>query len=161
MTPAMAEDKPVKVTTLVYLLRPGEVLLGMKRRGVGVGRWNGFGGKLEPGETVAEAARRELFEEAGVTADDLRQVGRLTFHVASTGDRFETHVFTTDHWTGEPRESEEMLPAWFALDALPYDQTWPDDRHWMPIMLAGRSFCGHFEFSDEDTITSVKLEETD
>ena len=49
-----------------------QLLLGRKKRGFGEGKWNGFGGKLEPGETVEEAAVRELQEESGVTATQLR-----------------------------------------------------------------------------------------
>lgn len=157
----MSDPKPVKVTNLVYLIRRGEVLLGLKKRGFGAGRWNGFGGKLEPGEDAAASARRELREECGIAADSLQPVGVLTFHVVATGDRFETHVFRADAWTGEPVETEEMRPAWFAFDALPYDQMWPDDRHWMPTLLSGRHFHGHFEFSDENTITDVRIEERD
>ncbi|CAN0261386.1 unnamed protein product, partial [Ectocarpus fasciculatus] len=60
-----------------------EILLGMKKRGFGEGKWNGFGGKVESGESVDEAAKRELMEEAGVTARELSLRGRLIFHVPS------------------------------------------------------------------------------
>ena len=47
-----------KLLTLVLVTRPNQVLLGMKKRGFGMGRWNGFGGKVEKGETILEAAKR-------------------------------------------------------------------------------------------------------
>lgn len=47
-----------KVLTLVFVLRPGHVLLGYKKRGFAEGWWNGFGGKVEPGETIVEGAKR-------------------------------------------------------------------------------------------------------
>ena len=56
-----------KVLTLVLLREESRVLLGLKKRGFGAGKWNGFGGKLEPGETVVEAAAREVKEECGLT----------------------------------------------------------------------------------------------
>ena len=54
------EERKRKVLTLVFLRREGEVLLGMKKRGFGEGKWNGFGGKVEAGETIVEAAAREV-----------------------------------------------------------------------------------------------------
>jgi hypothetical protein len=47
-----------KLLTLVLVTRPNQVLLGMKKRGFGQGKWNGFGGKVEKGETILEAAQR-------------------------------------------------------------------------------------------------------
>ena len=70
-------------TSLVYPVRKdGRVLLGHKRRGMGAGKWNGFGGKREDGETMRECAARELFEESGLIADpkDFEAVGDLYFH---------------------------------------------------------------------------------
>lgn len=49
-----------KLLTLVLVVQPGKVLLGMKKRGFGVGKWNGFGGKVQPGETIEDAARRYM-----------------------------------------------------------------------------------------------------
>ena len=62
-------SKQRKVLTLVLLREANRVLLGMKKRGFGVGKWNGFGGKLEQGETVLEAAAREVREECGFTVN--------------------------------------------------------------------------------------------
>ena len=47
-----------KLLTLVLVCNADKVLLGMKKRGFGEGRWNGFGGKVETGETIPEAAVR-------------------------------------------------------------------------------------------------------
>ena len=53
------EGRPAnKLLTLLFVLEPGRVLLGMKKRGFGVGRWNGFGGKVQEGETIEEGAIR-------------------------------------------------------------------------------------------------------
>lgn len=49
-----------KLLTLVLIVQPGRVLLGMKKRGFGAGKWNGFGGKVQPGETIEDAARRQV-----------------------------------------------------------------------------------------------------
>ena len=62
-----------KILTLVFLREDCRVLLGMKKRGFGAGKWNGFGGKIETGETITEAAVREVKEECGyiVNIEDL------------------------------------------------------------------------------------------
>src|SRR5512135_2531166 len=97
-----AADK--KVLTLCFVVRDGRVLLGMKKRGFGAGRWNGFGGKLEPGESVEEGARRELREEAGIDAESLRPRGTLTFDYRHAGKTMEVRVFEVVTYSGEPRE---------------------------------------------------------
>jgi len=51
-------------STLVLVYDDKKILLGMKKRGFGLGKWNGFGGKVEKGEDVFGAAERELFEES-------------------------------------------------------------------------------------------------
>ena len=53
-------DKTKKLTTLIIIHDHPRLLLGMKKRGLGVGRWNGFGGKVHEGETIKEAAHPEL-----------------------------------------------------------------------------------------------------
>lgn len=47
-----------QVLTLAFVEKGDQVLLGMKKRGFGHGRWNGFGGKVEAGENVRDAAAR-------------------------------------------------------------------------------------------------------
>lgn len=68
-----------KVLTLCLLCQPPRILLGMKKRGFGAGRWNGFGGKLEQGESIEEAAKREFLEEAGITVGEIDKRGVLEF----------------------------------------------------------------------------------
>ncbi len=147
-----------KILTLCFVVRDGRILLGMKKRGFGEGRWNGFGGKLEPGESVEEGARRELREEAGIEARALRPRGRLTFEYRHAGKTMEVRVFEVDGYDGEIAETEEMRPQWFAFADFPYDAAWPDDRLWMPHFLAGKDFTGTFTFSDYDTIIGHDLE---
>ena len=58
-------------TTLMLLKKDGKLLLGLKKRGFGLGKINGIGGKVEEGESVEAAAVRETFEEIGVTTSFL------------------------------------------------------------------------------------------
>lgn len=135
-------------TTLVFLRQENEILLAMKKRRFGAGKWNGAGGKVEPGETYEQAAVRECQEEIGVTPIALRKVGELHFIDLPDVEHY-THVYTTGEWKGEPQESEEMAPRWFAENEIPYDTMWPDDIHWIPMMLAGKLFKGTVTIEDD------------
>lgn len=136
-------DKKRRVT-LLYLFRGAndhaEVLLAMKKRGFGQGWWNGTGGKIEAGETARAAAIRETSEEIGVTPIDPQLVAQLTFDLPDDDDvqQIDCQVFRADQWQGEPRETEEMRPAWFTLDRLPLSEMWPSDIYWLPHMLEGK-----------------------
>lgn len=134
------------------------ILLGMKKAGFGVGRWNGFGGKVEEGETIEAAALRELREEVGIEAKDMKKVGVLDFTFAEDPKVLEVHIFKATDYSGEPAESNEMRPEWFTFDSIPYSQMWPDDEQWLPLVLEGKSFTGAFHFdrpSDADYCSKI------
>ncbi|KAM9393453.1 oxidized purine nucleoside triphosphate hydrolase [Pholidichthys leucotaenia] len=150
-----------KLLTLVLVVQPSRVLLGMKKRGFGAGKWNGFGGKVEPGEAIEAAARRELLEESGLTVDALEKVGIIKFEFVGETEILDVHVFRADSYNGEPTESEEMRPWWFEKDAIPFSQMWPDDVLWFPLMLQRKKFLGYFKFRGHDVILSHTLEEVD
>ena len=124
----------------------GRVLLGMKKRGFGAGRWNGFGGKVEPGESVYDAAVREVIEESGVTPTGIKKIGNIIFSFENDPKLLEVHVFKATGHTGEPVETEEMRPQWFAYGAVPYDQMWSDDEYWIPLLFADKPFRAKFHF---------------
>lgn len=123
--------------------RGAEVLMGLKQTGFGVGRIVTLGGHVEPGETPAQAAVREVFEESGVTLteDNLEHAGTIEFIFPGRPEwDMSTVVFRARTWTGKPEPSEEIAPAWYPVDGVPYPQMWPDSALWMPEVLAGRDF---------------------
>lgn len=130
----------------------------MKKRGFGVGRWNGFGGKITEGESIEESLVREIKEEAGIELNDFEKVGLLEFEFVKNGEIIEVHLFKTSNFNGEPEESEEMRPQWFHVDEIPFAEMWPDDFHWMPLFLRGEKFKGRFLFGEGDVILEQKLE---
>jgi 8-oxo-dGTP pyrophosphatase MutT (NUDIX family) len=142
----------MKPGTLCILTRPGEILLAMKKRGFGAGKWNGLGGKIHDGETLEQAAIRELEEEAGVRGriENLQKTGLLKFRSANPEYNWDVHVFFLTAWDGEPVETEEMRPQWFSTDKIPYDIMWVDDRHWLPEVLGGRCIEAQFTFATDD-----------
>uniref|UniRef100_A0A667IMZ3 Oxidized purine nucleoside triphosphate hydrolase n=1 Tax=Lynx canadensis TaxID=61383 RepID=A0A667IMZ3_LYNCA len=105
-----------RLYTLVLVLQPPQVLLGMKKRGFGAGRWNGFGGKVQGGESIEDGAKRELREECGLTADTLHKVGRIVFEFVGEPELMDVHIFRTDSVRGTPAESDEQeIPRVFQV----------------------------------------------
>ena len=135
-----------QVLTLALVSEPERVLLAMKKRGFGEGRYNGFGGKLNAGETIEEAAAREMEEEGGIRPRSLKKVGVLEFNFATIALELEVHIFKVIGYEGVLAETEEMCPQWFLWDEVPYDQMWPDDQFWVPLFRVGSLFRGQFLF---------------
>ena len=146
-----------KILTLCIIHQHPKILLGLKKRGFGMGRWNGFGGKIENGETIEDAAKRELLEEAGIVVENLEQFGTLEFSWEGKPEILEVHIFKVNEFSGEPEESEEMKPQWFKIDQIPYELMWPDDRYWMHLFLENKKFKGRFLFDESDNVLEHSL----
>lgn len=149
----------LKVTTLCTIKEGDKILLGMKKRGFGEGWWNGFGGKLQEGETIKEAAIRECQEEAGITPTSISPRAVLTFHFEDSPEALEVHVFLVEGFTGEVTESEEMKPQWFEFEKIPYERMWADDPYWLPQVLAGTRLEATFWFKDIQTLLRHEVRE--
>ena len=151
-----AETHPDIRRTLLFLRKDEKILLAMKKRGFGEGRWNGVGGKLEAGETIEQALVRECQEEIGVTPTHYWPVAEHDFiQDADVDEPWHMYVYAylCDEWTGEPMESEEMKPKWFTLDKIPYDAMWDDDQYWLPQVLEGKLIRGKYTFDHNDKMT--------
>jgi 8-oxo-dGTP pyrophosphatase MutT (NUDIX family) len=144
----------MKTSTLVFIRRDTAVLLAMKKRGFGAGKYNGAGGKVEPNESTEEAACREVLEETGIqsTPRDLTLIATIDFYF-DQNEVWNQHcfVYETRVFTGEPQETEEMKPQWFTEADIPYDHMWIDDRIWLPSALAGTRAHWTFTFSADGT----------
>ena len=129
----------MKLTTLCFCIQGDSVLLAMKKRGFGAGKWNGYGGKVIENELPRTAAVRELKEESGlsVVEHDLEQAALVKFCFEGN-QLFECHVFLAKDWKGKPCESEEMKPRWFSISQLPFKKMWVADNEWIPLILAGK-----------------------
>lgn len=139
---------PAIRATLLFIIHEGRVLLMEKKRGLGEGKINGPGGKIDPGESPLACAVRETEEELHVTALDPEPAGELRFQFTD-GLSIHCYVFRATRFEGTPTETEEGKPFWCDLDAIPYARMWQDDIHWLPGLLAGGRFTGEFLFEGD------------
>jgi len=133
------------LATILFIVKDGQILLIEKKRGLGAGKINGPGGKIDPGETALAAAIRETEEELCITPHAPRKLGELRFSMSDCPDIL-CHVYRADDFTGTPTETDEAVPVWTALDHIPYSRMWEDDQHWLPLLLDELPFLGCFVF---------------
>ena len=138
--------------TLCLLMKDDKILLAMKKKGFGVGKLNGVGGKMEAekgDKDIVDTAIRETKEEIGVDIINPEKVGIFHFHFPYRPEwDQDVHLFLAKNWQGIPEESEEMAPKWFAISEIPYDKMWDDDKFWMPHILKGEKLDADFTFKE-------------
>lgn len=147
-------------TTLCLLKKDNSILLAMKKRGFGSGKYNGIGGKIEKGETPDEAMIRETQEEIKVTPIKYEKVGIINFDEYYKGNKEHVtlHLYMVYEWKENPSESEEMNPKWFDIKKLPFNQMLPDDKYWLPLILDGKKIKAYFKFDEEWNLLSKEIE---
>jgi len=148
------------LATLLFAIKDNKVLLGQKKRGWREGVFNGFGGKVEQGETLDQAMIRETQEEINITPIKYEKVAIHNFRVFFKGEcaNLICHTYITTVYLGEPQESDEMRPQWFDINKIPYDNMWTDDIYWLPLVLKGKKLITHFEFDENNNVVSHKTE---
>lgn len=152
----MKNNKP-KIATLCFVVKDNQVLLGMKKKGFGKGRWNGFGGKVKKNEKISQAAQRELLEESNIKAERVEKIGRLDFFCPKEYFGMIVHIFICEEYQRKPKETDEMTPKWFDLDKIPFEKMWPDDIYWFSHLLERKKFEGKFIFEDFDNIKGFEI----
>lgn len=155
----------MKQATLCFLVQGKQILLGMKKRGFGEGKFSGFGGKPKENESMEDAALRELLEEAKVqgSKENLEKAGELSFFFSQKPEwNQKVHVYMLKGWEGTPEETDEMAPEWFHHEKIPFSKMWQDDQHWLPLILSGKKLEAEFTFGeDNESILHHKITETD
>lgn len=156
----MPETQPDIRRTLLLLRSGDQIVLAMKKRGFGAGKWNGVGGKIEAGETLEEAMVRETIEEINVTPLSWNAVAELDFiQDADTDTPWHMYIYAyiCDKWEGDPSESEEMMPKWFHIEDIPYGDMWGDDPFWLPHVLDHKKVVGTFSFDIHDHLLTQQV----
>lgn len=145
--------------TLCFLVKNDEVLLAMKKRGFGVGKWNGAGGKQDENELIEDTMIRETREEIGVVVNKFLSVAKINFYFPEKPDwNQQVHVYLADSWSGEPQETEEMAPKWFLKNELPLSKMWSDDEYWLPAVLSGEHIKAEFVFDLQNKVLAKNVE---
>lgn len=140
----------MKQATLAIIVRDGKILLGEKKKGeIGTGTLNGPGGKLDAGETLVDCLVRETKEELDISLDPtaLKKIAIITFCVQEVPD-FEVHCYLTDTFTGELKETADMIPAWYDINAMPFDRMLGADKEFFPRLVRGEMFCAHVYYRE-------------
>jgi len=150
----------LRQVTLAFIIKWNDILLAMKKRGFGAGLWNGYGGKLKDGESIYDAAKREVKEEIDIDVKSMKKVGVLNLYFEGDDPDWnqQVHVFLIQKYNGEPKESEEMLPKWFKINEIPYDKMWEDDKFWLPKVIEGHSVYGRFLFGADNKLKEKLVE---
>lgn len=134
--------------TLTFIFKGNRVLLIRKKRGLGAGKINAPGGRLEPDETMLECAIREVQEELCVTPLNPEFYGESLFQFTD-GYSIHVHTYVAYDYEGTPSETDEAIPLWFDIDKIPYDEMWEDDKIWLPLLLKGQKFKGRYIFKGD------------
>ncbi len=148
---------PSERAVLCFVLDRDKVMLIHKKTGLGKGKINAPGGRIEKMESAKDAAIRETREETGITPIDPIQQADLSF-IFTNGYSLHGSVFFCEAYTGTLKETREADPFWCPVNNIPYKEMWEDDRYWVPKALAGIYVKGFFIF-EEDAMLSYKLEE--
>lgn len=143
---------------LTFIEDGDKLLLINKKRGLGKGKVNAPGGRIDRGEKALEAAVRECVEEVGVEPSNLVEVGTLNF-IFTDGYSLKGYVYFSREFTGTMIETDEADPFWCNRDNIPYENMWADDIEWLPPVLKGKKIAGYFIF-DDDKMLSKKVEIT-
>ena len=149
---------PTNKATLVIITQNNKILLGMKKRGFGKNKYNGFGGKPESDESLMDCIMRETKEESGLDIVAVEKVGILTFYFETKPEwNQQVHIYSTSQFSGTLIETEEMKSKWFDIDSIPYDSMWVDDKYWLPLVLDNKKVTGSFTFDDNNNVVTKEL----
>jgi len=141
----------MKVATLCYLRKEDKTLMihrVKKANDMHQGRWNGLGGKLEPGETPEECAIREIREESGLMASNPILKGFLTFPGFADDEDWYAFVFVVDEFEGQLSDSPEGDLKWIDDAELLDLFLWEGDYIFLPWLDRPGIFSGKFTYRD-------------
>jgi len=135
-----------RIETIAIIYQHPRVLLGMKKKKFGEGKYNGFGGGIEKGESPEDAIKREAMEEARIEIINPKREGKILFKFDSDEQDHLIYFFKIEKFIGIPKESDEMAPKWFNVNDIPYEKMWDDSQYWFPRLLNEERFKGIFYY---------------
>jgi len=141
----------IEHAVLCFIKKDNKIILIHKKRGMGAGKINAPGGRIEEGETPLDAAIRETEEEIGVTPQNLKLLADLHF-IFKDGYSLRGYAFFADDYTGTLAKTVEADPFEVLEKDIPYNKMWADDKEWLPIALEGKKIVAKFIFNGEKII---------
>lgn len=138
----------IKLCTLAYVRSEGRTLM-LKRPITGhhqAGKYNGLGGKLEPGESPEECLRREVLEESGLVVESADLKGFITFPDFDGADDWYVFVYVVTRFSGEVASGPEGELEWVDDDVLADLPLWEGDRHFLPWLSQAGIFSATFRY---------------
>lgn len=130
--------------TLIFIKNcKNQIWLAEKKRNFGTGKLNGYGGKVQSGETITKCILRELEEETSLNLDEneIVYLGYIDYHDLDRKERRIVYIYTTIATDKCPTESEEMgNPKKYTLKGVPYQNMWPDTIFWLHLVFNQRFF---------------------
>lgn len=145
----------MKFATLCYVRSQGCTLMIhriKKQNDMHAGKWNGLGGKLEPGETPEECALREIWEESGIKVKNLHWKGFLTFPQFANQEDWYAFVFIADADQEMIIDSNEGELRWIPNDKILELDLWEGDRIFLPWLDQPRFFSAKFNYQDKKLV---------
>lgn len=134
-----------KQYSLGFIVQDGRILLGKRKVSWGRGLYNGFGGKVNPGESFENSLKREFLEESGIEVTEYEKKGILFIRDDLKQTTTELHIFEVLGYSGKAVETKEMLPEWLPLDKIPLDRLMIGTDLWLEHFLNKRTFIGSIE----------------
>lgn len=162
--------KGLRKVTLCFLVERNKILLAEKKVRFGKGKVIGVGGKLEKGEDVLKALKREIKEELDIIPVELAFAATVNFYFPyevepfrekETGKTYswdqQVLVYLCRKWVGEPTESEELQPKWFSKDKVPFSRMWDDAKYWLPEILNNKKIFAEFLYGKDYKVEDYKM----
>lgn len=145
----------MKLATLCYVKHQGKTLMlhrVKKVNDIHEGKWNGLGGKFQAGETPEACARREIFEESGLTANSLDFKGILTFPSFDKGEDWYVFVFVVRDFCGMLISCNEGELNWIEDNNLLSLPLWEGDRLFLPWLSKPQIFSASFHYQNRELL---------
>lgn len=145
----------MKLATLCYIRSNAKTLMVHRVKKVldiHKGKWNGLGGKFEPGETPEECVIREVYEESGLIISDPKLKGFLTFPKFANNEDWYAFVFLSEKFSGTLKESLEGYLRWINDDEMTNLALWDGDYIFLPYLDRPGFFSGKFVYENGELI---------
>ena len=141
----------MKLATLCYVIDKKNdstlmIFRNKKENDYHEGKWNGLGGKFEPGESPEECALREIYEESGIKVLSLKLKGIITFPLFDGKDDWYVFMFTSDKFEGELINSPEGTLKWIPNKTLTEINLWEGDKIFIPWLFGDKFFSAKFNY---------------